>query len=162
MLEHSKSSSSYRPKVAVKFATILDAMRGPSAIPVEDCACGLYLNPPGMTAHCRYSASDQIFLARLRVLNGLTALLTASQSRVRDPPKNPASLEYQMRTSLEACDQLIPSSGTPLMTINKRRTTTCMNVIPDLAWREQEQVRGRPTIALGSRQCGRGTFYEAQ
>jgi hypothetical protein len=88
-----------------------------------------------MTAQCRYSDSDQVILARLRVLNGLTALLTASQSRVRDPPKNPASLEYQMRTSPEACDQLILSSGTPLMTINKRRTTTCVNAIPDLAWR---------------------------
>ena len=115
-----------------------------------------------MTAQCRYSDSDQVILARLRVLNGLTALLTASQSRVRDPPKNPASLEHQMRTSLEACDQLILSSRTPLMTINKRRTMTCVNAIPDLAWREQEQVRGWPTIALGPSQCGRGIFYEAQ
>ena len=91
------------------------------------------LEASGMTTHCRYSDSDQVFLARIRVLNGLIVLLTASQSRVRDPPNIPASLEHQMRTSLKACDQLILSSRTPLMTIDKQLITKSVNEIPDLA-----------------------------
>jgi len=95
---------------------------------------------------------NRVFFAQLRILKSLSARLTASQSRVKDPQEVPDSLEHQVRMRLEALgqDHFLFRSRKPLTAITDQSATTRENAIPDLAGQNQEQVRVSQTIALRS------------